>query len=94
MPAWVPAGATNHFQRQIEAASINKSSSLQEVTFNVNDDYEQVTISESSEVKVVIPETGRVTDNSTFYGDEQNNVSQLFRTFLNFFFKKRVNDHT
>ena len=60
MPAWVPAGATNHFQRQIEAASINKSSSLQEVTFNVNDDYEQVTISESSEVKVVIPETGRV----------------------------------
>ena len=57
MPAWVPAGATNHFQRQIEAASINK---LQEVTFNVNDDYEQVTISESSEVKVVIPETGRV----------------------------------
>jgi len=56
VPAWVPAGATNHFQRQIEAASINKSSSLQEVTFNVNDDYEQVTISESSEVKVVIPE--------------------------------------
>ena len=82
MPAWVPAGATNHFQRQIEAASINK---LQEVTFNVNDDYEQVTISESSEVKVVIPETGRVTDNAPFYGDEQNNVSQLVRTFLECF---------
>ena len=73
MPAWVPAGATNHFQRQIEAASINK---LQEVTFNVNDDYEQVTISESSEVKVVIPETGRVTDNATFNG--MNNLSGHF----------------
>ena len=60
MPAWVPAGATSHFQRQIEAASINKS--LQEATFNVNDDYEQVIISESSKVKVVIPEAGKVID--------------------------------
>ena len=81
MPCWVPAGATNHFQRQIEAASINKP--LQEVTFNVNDDYEQVTISaESSEVKVVIPEPGMVKDCNCKLRDEQNNESLLVKPFL------------